>query len=248
MTSYLEKNFGIANKTILVTGASRGIGEAIALACKRLGANLVCIARSPTPNLEELKSLYVQCDIENILKFKNIIETTSQRFGGIDALVNVAGQSLPGGVFPEQERFSKTLKINLEAVYHCCETVYPELSKNGSIVNIGSIGSILGFPKNPGYVSSKGGLRMLTKALAIDYSQKNVRVNCILPGYIKTEMTRQSFENRNLSDERLARMIIKRWGEPADIVGAAVFLISDASQYITGTDIVIDGGWSAKGL
>lgn len=114
--------------------------------------------------------MYVQCDIEYIVKFKNIIEITSQHFGGIDALVNVAGQSLPGGVFLEQERFSKTLKINLEAVYHCCETIYPELSKNGSIVDIGSIGSILVFQKNPGCVSSKGGLWMFTKALAIDYS------------------------------------------------------------------------------
>jgi gluconate 5-dehydrogenase len=107
---------------------------------------------------------------------------------------------------------------------------------------------VLGFPENPGYIASKGGVMALTKSLAIDLSPKNIRVNNIVPGYIKTDMTKKSFKDIELYNERLSRMIIKRWGNVEDIAGAAIFLASNASSYMTGIDIVIDGGWTAKGI
>tara|TARA_B100000989_G_C19217108_1_gene334285 strand:- start:179 stop:547 length:369 start_codon:yes stop_codon:yes gene_type:complete len=120
--------------------------------------------------------------------------------------------------------------------------------ESGVIVNVSSIGSKVGFPGNPGYVSSKGGIMQLTKALAIDYSKKNIRVNSLVPGYMRTDMTKKSYENTKEKKERLNNMIIKRWGKPQDLIGAAIFLCSDASSYMTGAELIIDGGWLSKGL
>ena len=111
-----------------------------------------------------------------------------------------------------------------------------------------SIGSMQGFPDNPGYIASKGGLRMLSKSLAIDLAKDNIRVNNIVPGYISTDMTKGSRNDPVLYEERLERMIIQRWGETEDIVGAVIYLASNASSYVTGIDLVVDGGWTAKGL
>mgnify|MGYP003988317807 FL=1 len=146
------------------------------------------------------------------------------------------------------ERFSKTLSVNLLATYQCCEIASKFMNKNSSIINVTSIGSMLGFPGNPGYVASKGGVMALTKSLAIDLSPMSIRVNNIVPGYIKTGMTLKSFKDKELYNERLNRMIIKRWGSVEDITGAAIFLASNSSSYVTGTDVIIDGGWTAKGM
>jgi gluconate 5-dehydrogenase len=123
-----------------------------------------------------------------------------------------------------------------------------QLNGGGSIINVTSIGSVLGFPDNPAYVASKGGLRLLTKALAMDLASYSIRVNNLAPGYIRTDMTKSSFEDPVRYAERLQGMIIKRWGNPEDLAGAAIFLASDASAYITGIDLFVDGGWTAKGL
>ena len=122
------------------------------------------------------------------------------------------------------------------------------MKKGGSIINISSIGSKIGFPNNPSYLSSKGALNQLTKSLANDFAEANIRVNALLPGYIKTKMTEKSFKNENENKKRIDRMILKRWGKPKDIIGAAIFLCSESSSYVTGSEIVIDGGWTSKGL
>jgi NAD(P)-dependent dehydrogenase (short-subunit alcohol dehydrogenase family) len=101
---------------------------------------------------------------------------------------------------------------------------------------------------NPAYAASKGGVRILTKALALDYAPKKIRVNNIVPGYIHTAMTEKSYSDKTLSDERIDRMMIQRWGKTEDLIGAAIYLASGASSYVTGTDLIVDGGWTAKGL
>ncbi len=118
----------------------------------------------------------------------------------------------------------------------------------GSIVNITSLGAKLGFPNNPSYQMTKSALQQLTKAIAYDWSPKGIRINNICPGYIKTKMTEKSFNDEVLNKDRLDRMLIKRWGEPEDLVGPTVFLLSNASSYITGSDVVVDGGWLSGGL
>ncbi len=249
MNNYLESIFSLKNKTALITGGSKGIGAGIVSAFLDAGANVVCLSRSDPMVQDQPNFSYYQCDVSDSERFKSICKLIDSRYNGIDILVNAAGISLPtGSGDTEFERFNKTLSVNLIATYQCCEIASKFMCKNSSIINIASIGSVLGFPENPGYIASKGGVMALTKSLAIDLSPKNIRVNNIVPGYIKTDMTKKSFKDIELYNERLSRMIIKRWGNVEDIAGAAIFLASNASSYMTGIDIVIDGGWTAKGI
>ena len=120
--------------------------------------------------------------------------------------------------------------------------------RSGSIINITSLGAELGFPGNPSYVASKGGLKQLGKAMAVDLAQYNIRVNNVCPGYFKTDMTRKSYNDPHLREARNKRIMLGRWGNPSDLVGPCIFLASEAASYITGIDLLVDGGWVAKGL
>ena len=120
--------------------------------------------------------------------------------------------------------------------------------KSGSIINITSINAELGFPRNPSYVASKGGLKMLGKALAKDWGKYGIRVNNLGPGYIKTEMSSKTFSNKKLREQRAMHTMLGRWGEKDDLVGPCVFLASDASKYVTGQDLYVDGGWIANSI
>jgi len=249
MNKYLDNIFSLKNKTAIVTGASRGIGSEIALAYVRAGANVICVARSKSTDKKQLESFYHQCDITNFQQFKSICELIDANYGAIDILVNAAGISLSkDDNKSEFERFEKTVSVNLTATYQCSELASRFMRNGGSIINITSIGALQGFPNNPGYIASKGGIQALTKAMARDLSVKSIRVNDIAPGYIKTDMTRQSYEDSIASQERINKMMIQRWGSAKDLIGAAIFLASDASSYMTGSAMIIDGGWTAKGM
>jgi NAD(P)-dependent dehydrogenase (short-subunit alcohol dehydrogenase family) len=249
MNDYIESLFSLKNKIALVTGSSRGIGAAICNGFTLSGATTFGVGRSINPSGEFSGSYYRQCDVNDRKAFSSLCKEIYDKYSRIDILVNAAGISIPVGS-DSSVVFEEIIATNLSSVYHCSQEVVEHmgLNSNGSIINITSIASAQGFPNNPGYVASKGGLRSLTKALAFDFSDKKIRVNNIAPGYIHTEMTNKSFSDKNLYEERLENMIIKRWGVPTDIVGAAIYLASDASSYVTGTDIFVDGGWSAKGI
>jgi NAD(P)-dependent dehydrogenase (short-subunit alcohol dehydrogenase family) len=118
----------------------------------------------------------------------------------------------------------------------------------GSIINITSLNSELAFPGNPSYVAFKGALKQLTKSIALDFGEHNIRANNLGPGYIKTKMTEKSWHNEESNEARKNKTALKRWGHPEDLVGAAIFLASNASNYVTGQDIYVDGGWLIKGL
>jgi len=249
MRTYLDKIFSIKGKTAIITGCSRGIGSEIALAFLRSDANIVGVSRSERPDNNELEAYYKQCDISNMADFKEVCQYTNKKFGKIDILVNTAGISIPtNNNLSNIDRFTTTLSINLTSIYQCCDISSKYMINGGVILNITSIGSMLGFPDNPGYIASKGGLSALTRSLAVDYADSGIRVNNIVPGYTRTAMTENSYKNELTYKERLERMLIKRWGNTDDFIGAAIFLASDASSYITGTDIIIDGGWAVKGL
>lgn len=252
MNEYLQKLFSLQGKVALVTGASRGIGASLVTALSAAGAYTVGIGRSPQsgssfPNGAD----YLQCDILDSAAFEVICSNIVSTKGRLDILVNAAGISLSASdCVSANERFDQILSTNLRAAHQCCQSAASVMKRTGggSIINVTSIGSVLGFPDNPAYVASKGGLRLLTKALAIDFSTYHVRVNNLAPGYVRTEMTEASFQNPERHAERLRRMVIKRWGVPEDLAGAAIFLASDASSYVTGIDLFVDGGWTAKGL
>ena len=251
MTQFVQKLFSLEGRVAIVSGGSRGIGAAIANAYIKAGARVTAIARTAHKPVDlDAGVNYRSCDVTAEGAFEKTAEHVFKREGRLDILVNAAGISMPQGEVAEAERFERMLDTNLRAVYRLCVAAsrHMEASGGGAIINVTSINSVLGFPGNPGYVASKGGLRMLTKALAIDLAKSKVRVNSLAPGYIRTAMTATSHSDPALREARLERMIIRRFGEPEDVVGAAIFLASPAASYITGIDLFVDGGWTAKGL
>ena len=240
--------FSLDGKVALVTGASRGIGAALADGLAEAGASVVGVARSPAPREAFRHPVrYIAADIA--AGVEALVAEIVAGHGRIDILVNAAGVSLSAAPDGALAAFDATLDINLRAAYAACLAVAPHMPQGGgSIVNVTSINSLVGFPGNPGYVAAKGGLRMLTKALAVDLGPRGVRVNALAPGYIHTDMTAASFADPERHAQRARHTCLGRWGEVDDLVGAAIFLASDASRYMTGQDLVIDGGWTAKGL
>jgi len=210
---------------------------------------VVCLSRSIKPSDDGLLDCYRQCDITDRKQFELLCAQAVDDYGQLDILVNAAGITIAADhAMDKYERFSRTIEVNLEAIYQCTEVAASYMVDGGSIINVSSIGSLQGFPGNPGYVASKGGVRMLSKSLAIDLGERNIRVNSLVPGYFKTDMTAKSYNDPELYRERIERMIVKRWGNVEDLAGAAIFLASGASSYVTGIDLVVDGGWTAKGL
>lgn len=249
---YLSSVFGLSGCVAIVTGASRGIGFALAQALAQAGAMVVGIGRSASATAPlHANFSYRSLDVRDASAFTALCGECKQQYGRLDILVNAAGLSVPVGEHSTDiDTFASLIDVNLHAVYACCMAAAPVIASSGggSIINVTSIGSVLGFPGNPGYVASKGGLRMLTKALAMDLGAQNVRVNNLAPGYIRTDMTEKSYQNPELHKQRRDHTILGRWGETADLIGATIFLSSNASSYVTGTDIFVDGGWTAQGM
>jgi NAD(P)-dependent dehydrogenase (short-subunit alcohol dehydrogenase family) len=246
--TFVENLFSVKDKVIIVTGSNRGNGFAIAEGLSKAGAIVIRVDLFFNTYLDTHD---IEFDLIHINKISSLIKRIYLNYGRIDALVNNAGVSISSfNSYNDKETYEKTLTVNLHAAFElCCEVCPLMADKNsGSIVNITSLGAELGFPDNPSYQISKAGLKQLTKAIARDWGVKNIRANNICPGYIKTSMTKKSFEDIELNMNRQSRMIIKRWGESADLIGPLIFLISDASKYITGTDIYVDGGWTANGI
>lgn len=248
--------FSVKNKIVIITGSGKGIGMHLATSIAEHGAYVYAIdklfknsfkKKSP-PNLFQVK-----CDVSNRNKFQKICKKIFIKHKKIDVLINNAGISRPlkkeQQIYPEKD-WLETIKINLTASFNCSQAVIEYMCKNnhGSIINITSINAERGFPRNPSYVASKGGLKMLGKALAKDWGKCGIRVNNIGPGYIKTDMTKKTFSNKKTRIERSNHTLLGRWGLPKDLVGPCIFLASDASSYITGQDIYVDGGWLANSL
>jgi len=250
MTACLDM-FSLEGRVAIVTGASRGIGNAIARGLSLAGAEVFGIGRSTTLQVKTDTFSYSSCDITSHNDFGNLAKNIYDKKGHIDILVNSAGITLPSlAKTSPGEAFTKTLEFNLAAVFECCQTIKPFMTSGeyGSIVNVTSVAGSLGFPANPGYVASKGGLAALSRALAVDYATEGIRVNNLVPGYVRTGMTENSYVDLEKREVRTKRTILGRWGNANDLVGAAIFLASAASSYVTGTDLYVDGGWSVKGL
>ena len=242
----IDALFSLDGRLAVVTGASRGVGKGLAEALASAGASVIGLARSPAPQFEgavEYKRLDLNSDVSQLGA------ELHDRHGQIDILVNAAGVSLAAS--PDRsplERFDQTLNVNLRAAYAMSLSIAPFMPSGGSIINVTSIGAQIGFPDNPGYLASKGGLRQLTRALAVDLGPLGIRVNALAPGYFRTEMTLASYSDPERRAQRAGHTCLGRWGEVEELSGAVIFLASRASQYMTGQDLVVDGGWTAKGL
>jgi gluconate 5-dehydrogenase len=237
--------FSLEGKTAVVTGASRGIGAAIASGFADAGATVFGLSRSGTaPN----GVTALPCDLADDAAISRAFDRVAKG-GELNVLVNAAGISLPADSASELARFRDTVATDLTGIYATILAAYPLMQKaGGSIINITSINSVRGFPGNPGYVAAKAGLSGLTRALANDFAADGIRVNALAPGYVATEMTARSFTDPAMHEDRRRHTMLGRWGQPDDMVGAAIFLASSASAYVTGQELFVDGGWTTKGL
>ena len=254
---YLKK-INLKNKTALVTGAGKGIGKACAIALAEAGADLIIISRTQkdldnaSKIIKKLKSKCstFACDVTNYIQVKNIINKQKK----IDILVNNAGTNIP-------EHFTKVKKKNMEYMVklntmatfnlaQLCTLKMLETKKRkkigGSIINISSQMGHVGGPIRSVYNMTKFGLEGLTKGMAIDLAKNNIRVNTVCPTFVDTPMTKRFFNNKKFKMEVIKKIPLGRIATVNDIATAVAFLASDASSMITGTSILIDGGWTAK--
>ena len=248
--------FDITNKIIIVTGSNSGIGLTISKNLIKFGAVVIRLDKkfkSETFNViqKNISNLDFEIDLSDTKKIPKLLKNIKKKFKRIDGLINCHGITKETNKNTDlSKNFEETINNNLKSTFIVSSLTCELMSKNhgGSIANITSLGAHLGFPKNPSYQMSKAAIRQLTKSLAVDWGKSSVRINNIIPGYIKSTMTMKSYKNAKANKERLNRMMLNRWGTKEDIVGVAIFLMSDASSYITGTDIFVDGGWTSKGL
>jgi len=234
------------NKTLaIVTGAARGNGAAIISGFEKAGAKVLAV---DTQKTEYKMAVIGDISDHSIIQKVNTI-VTNRNFKNL-VLINNAGISKPSPSPYPHEDWDITLKVNLTAPFMLIESLIPlfKKTKKGSIINITSLNAELAFPNNPAYNASKGGLKMLTKFYAKSLGEYGVRVNNVGPGYMVTDMTQKSYSNEKLKKSREKHTFLGRWGQPEDLVGVCIFLASDASSYITGQDIYVDGGWTANGL
>ncbi|MDD5192371.1 MAG: SDR family NAD(P)-dependent oxidoreductase [Candidatus Nanoarchaeia archaeon] len=240
--------FDLTGKVAIVTGAARGIGQSIAIELARQGADVVVSDIIPEEGtivqIKKLKrkAIYVKTDISKKKEVENLINETIKQFKKIDILVNNAGIYIAGNVsdFPE-ENWDKTMNINVKGPFLCSQAALKYMKKGASIINVSSVAGIEGSAGGAAYCASKGAIRLFTKALAAEVGALGIRVNSIHPGLIDTPMT--TGLDKKMKDAMLSKFLLKRVGQPVDIAGPAVFLASDASAYMTGSEIVADGGW-----
>lgn len=250
MNNLVNNLFSVEEKIVIITGTSRGIGYALAEGFLKCGSLVHGISRSGSDLIKYENYSDHRINIKDKLLLKNHISAIHGSHGSIDSLINCAGISIPTSVDNAENIFRETFEINLFAAFNLCSEVIKIMKKkkSGSIINVTSIGANFGFPSNPGYISSKSSLSGLTRSLSYDYSQFGIRVNNLVPGYFLTDMTKESHLNEKKRNQRSSRTILRRWGNPKELIGPAIFLASNASSYMTGVDLVVDGGWSIKGL
>ncbi|UCF72200.1 MAG: glucose 1-dehydrogenase [Deltaproteobacteria bacterium] len=253
----MKELFSLKGKIAIVTGGNGGIGKGIAHGFAAVGGNIVIAARNKAKTHEtarEIKSQYgvqvlgVQVDVRHEDQIQAMVAQATDRFGQIDILVNNAGINIRN--MPQDYRldeWDEILDTNLRSAFLCSKAVYPAMKEagGGKIISIGSMTSIFGGAKLAPYGTSKGGIVQLTRSLAVAWAPDNIQVNAILPGWINTDLTRQARkELPGLNERVLARTPVGRWGEPKDLAGAAIFLASSTSNFVTGVALPVDGGFS----
>lgn len=246
----------LQDKVAIITGSAQGIGCAIAKAYSIEGARVVIADTMSQPGEQVVsviqsqgrQAVFVRADISLPDNIQHLMETTMQRFGRIDILVNNAAVSAYEPFLEiSLESWSHILAVNLTGTFLCSQAAARVMAQSGTgrIINLASTNSFVAEKHTAHYVSSKGGVAMLTKAMAVDLAPYGILVNAIAPGPIKTEKTADAFADAAISDHILSRTLLKRPGEVSEVADAAVFLGSDAASYITGHILAVDGGFLA---
>jgi len=249
--------FDLGGKVAIVTGGNGGIGVGIAQGLAAAGATIIVAARNQDKTAQavtEIQALGVQAmglptDVQDEASVQAMVKATVHAFGRVDILVNNAGIGIRNA--PQDytlAEWNQVLNVNLTGVFLCSKEVYPHMVNAGvgKIINIGSMFSLFGSEGVASYAASKGGVVQLSKSLAVAWAKDNVQVNTILPGWIHTELTAPVKARPEHYNAITARIPEGRWGEPDELAGAAVFLASRASDYITGITLPVDGGYSSR--
>ena len=252
----ISKLFDIEGRKAAVTGAARGIGKVIALALAEAGCDVSILevniddAKKVAGEIEKMarRALAVRADVRNPAEVKKAFATTAREFGRLDICVNNAGIAFhEAAEETPEEHFDQVLDVNLKGVFLCCQEAARIMipQKEGSIINIASMsGTVANFPqKQAHYNASKAGVILLTKCLAVEWAPYGIRVNSLSPGYTRTEMTDMA---EHLVPQWEALIPMSRMADPKELVGAVIYLASDASSYTTGSDIIVDGGYTAR--
>ncbi len=248
--------FRLDGKVAAITGATRGIGRKMALALAEAGATVALLQRNTSDDtvqkeIEALgqKSVIIPCDLGNQAQVKAAIPTVVKELGQIDILVNNAGiqRRSPSVSFSETD-WDDVINVNLKCVWLLCQEAgkFMVPQGKGKIINMASLLSFQGGLTVPAYAAAKGGVAQLTKALANEWAKENVNVNAIVPGYIATDMNEALLQDEARNRQILERIPAGRWGQAEDFMGSVVFLASDASNYIHGHLLVVDGGWMGR--
>ncbi|GAA2898798.1 SDR family NAD(P)-dependent oxidoreductase [Streptosporangium fragile] len=248
--------FDLQGRKALVTGASRGIGRAIALGLAQAGADLVLLARGAEA-LEKLaaeiadhggRALPLPTDVTNPAQVQRAVSAALAEFGGLDVVVNNAGGTGRFGPFLAlpHSAWEQAMRLNFDSALHVCRAVGPHLveRRSGSVINIASFAGQGGLPLLSPYAAAKAALISLTRSLAAEWAARDVRVNALVPGWVATDLTAPLSADPQTSASLLEAVPVGRWGQPEDLVGAVVYLASDASRLVTGSCLTLDGGMS----
>ena len=248
------KTFDLSGRVAVVTGGNGGIGLGMARGLAAAGAKVVVAGRNAQKSAaaaKEIGGVAIEVDVLKEADCRALVQKTVAQLGRLDILVNNAGINVRKQ--PQEytlEEWHRVMDSNLTSAFVCSQAAYPEMLKNGGgkVINIGSMMSIFGASFTTPYAASKGGIVQMTRAVACAWAKDNIQVNAVLPGWIDTDLTRGARKQvEGLHERVLARTPAGRWGDPDDFAGIAVFLASRASDFLTGTSIPVDGGYSIQG-
>ncbi len=253
----VEEIFNLKGKTAIVTGAAQGLGKEIALGLANSGASLVLSdIRYPEESAQEIREIggrwiAVRTDITDEAQVEELAEKAASEYGKVDILVNNAGVSqlnyTPSEDLPLKE-WDKIIRVNLTGTYLCCKHIGKGMIRagGGCIINIATTAGFTGVPRAPAYAASKAGVILLTKSLALEWASHNIRVNAIAPHYLETPLTEGLRTSERVYNGLTKQIPMKRFGKPSELLGPILLLSSDASSYMTGSVIVVDGGYLAQ--
>jgi len=245
----MKNLFSVKDKTVLITGGAGGIGSALVKGFVEAGARVGSFDRR---EFNPVDCWYTAVDLHKYANLKLAFDQFIKEFKRIDVLITCAAVTHPSDFIEYPvELWADTMKINLKAVFSVCQlTGLQMINQNlgGSIINFTSINAAQAMPNNPSYAATKSAVRQLTKSFAYDWGKYNIRVNNLGPGYTKTSMNKKSLNDPKKYKLRANSSMLGRWAEPEEMVGPAIFLASDASSFVTGTDLWVDGGWLSKGI